>query len=141
MPSRQTAAGLQERCVELRRQCNIRDVLKNYHFFFKTRAYAWLIFLIIVQIIVQSECLYSCNFYIHPPFYVIINIMSYQHVTVNVTYSSLPADCGRGSYGVNCREDCGHCKAGSNCLATDGTCPNGCDRWYIPDTCNVYIGM
>ena len=49
------------------------------------------------------------------------------------------SECDDGYYGTNCLHDCGSCESNVTCNKSTGACPDGCDTWWITDTCHTYM--
>ena len=49
------------------------------------------------------------------------------------------SECDDSYYGTNCLSSCGRCIDNVACHKSSGICPEGCQIWWITDTCQVEI--
>lgn len=47
--------------------------------------------------------------------------------------------CSPGTYGINCESTCDKC-LNLSCDAISGACDDGCEDWYVPDACALFLG-
>ena len=52
-------------------------------------------------------------------------------------FCRLFTECGKNTYGVECKETCGNCSNGEPCHHVDGTCPHGCDAGMYGEKCDL----